>query len=97
MPKRSPAEAAAREAFEEAGVEGDIHPDCLGIYRHAKSGGVDCAVAVYPLRVRRTHSRFPEKCQRKRKWMSPKRAAAAVDNAELAGIIASFDPKALAS
>lgn len=91
----TPSEAAAREAFEEAGVEGRISGHCLGIYsyyREVKGDDLPCVVAVYPLLVKRIHAIFPERGQRKRKWMGLKKAAAMVDNPELSQLIKGFDP-----
>ncbi|MGR3290869.1 MAG: NUDIX hydrolase, partial [Paracoccaceae bacterium] len=69
--RATPAQAAAREAFEEAGVEGKITGNCLGIYSYVKEIGGDnlpCIVALYPLKVKQIHASYPEKSQRKRKW-----------------------------
>ncbi len=95
MDNATPAETAATEAFEEAGAEGKISPVCLGIYTYAKPvKGVTqpIVVAVYPLKVKRLHAIFPERGQRKRRWMSLKRAAASVDNPELRQLIKGFSP-----
>ena len=92
----TPAEAAAAEAFEEAGVEGKIFSNCLGIYSYNKEVEGDdlpLVVALYPLKVKRLHAIYPERGQRRRRWMSQKRAAASVDNPELSQLIKSFDPK----
>lgn len=94
MHQATPAQAAAREAFEEAGVEGKISGHCLGIFsynREFKGDEFPCVVAIYPLLVKKLHAIYPETGQRKRKWMSRKKASAAVDNAELAQIIRNFD------
>ncbi|MEM1129904.1 MAG: NUDIX hydrolase [Pseudomonadota bacterium] len=99
MPGESPSSAAAVEAYEEAGVEGRVHPVCLGIYSYTKiiddKPDLPCVVALYAVRVSKLLNRFPEKHQRKRKWVSPKRAAAMVDEPELRAILAKFDPVAL--
>ena len=95
MDKMTPAEAAAREAFEEAGAEGKISPHCLGIYTASKAVNGDSmpfVVALYPLEVKRLHAIFPERGQRRRRWMSLKRAAQSVNNPELAQLIRSFKP-----
>lgn len=92
----TPAASAANEAWEEAGVTGKITPVCLGIYSYTKSkGSIDalpCVVAVFPLEVKSTSSRWPEAKQRRRKWIRPKKAAAMVAEPELARILRSFDP-----
>ena len=78
----APHEAAAREAWEEAGVKGDVGATCLGLYPYIKvmEDGPDlpCTVALYPIRVRRLADDFPEARSRRRRWMGRKRAAASV-------------------
>ena len=67
----TPAEAAAREAFEEAGVEGEIEAEPLGAYRSFKRRGLrplQIEVDLYPLRVATQHEDWPEKKQRRRHW-----------------------------
>lgn len=92
-------EAAATEAFEEAGVEGKISPVCLGLYHYTKGREGDdllpCIVAVFPLKVTREHDDYREKNQRARKWFSRKKAAAAISDPEMRHIINSFDPRTL--
>lgn len=85
--------SAAREAFEEAGVEGDMGEDAIGSYHYAKSalkGGVVCRVAVFPMEVRRVRSDWPEKELRRREWMTIDAAAAAVNERELKDLITRF-------
>ncbi len=96
VPGATPAETALQEAWEEAGVEGKIKGDCLGIYTYTKQredGDLPCVVALFPVKVKRLHADYPESHQRKRKWFSRKKAAAAVDNPELAQLIRSFAPR----
>ena len=95
----SPAASAAQEAWEEAGVGGDAQDHCLGLFSYSKSNGsgapVPCVAMVYPLRVKSLAPDYPEKGQRRRKWFSPKKAAARVSEPELARILREFDPTAL--
>ena len=99
VPGETPAGSARTEAFEEAGVEGVVHPTCVGLYSYTKEciSGPDlpCVVALYALRVRKVLRKFPECSQRKRKWFSIKRAAAQVAEQELQEIIRNFDPRLL--
>lgn len=98
MNNTTPAQTAAREAYEEAGVEGKAMPICLGIYSRTEdliTGDLPCVIALFPLKVKRMLSNYPEMAQRKRKWFSLKKAAALVDNPELGQIIKGFDPKTL--
>ena len=87
-------ESAAREAFEEAGVEGRIAVLPIGAYRYQKRrrGGVAAAAIVnlYPLLVSRQAETWPERGQRELRWFSPAEAAAAVEEPELSVIILSF-------
>ncbi len=92
----TPANAAAREAFEEAGVEGKVHGNSLGIFTNNKQIDGDdfpVVVAVFALKVKRIHAIYPERGQRKRKWLSRKKAAAMIENRELRHMIKDFDPR----
>lgn len=95
----TPAKAARTEAWEEAGVEGKVKPVCLGIYSYNKeviAGSlIPCVVAVFPIQVRKLHARYPEWKERRRKWFSVEKAAAKVDEPELAMLLSSFDPSRL--
>jgi uncharacterized protein Yka (UPF0111/DUF47 family)/8-oxo-dGTP pyrophosphatase MutT (NUDIX family) len=87
-------ESAAREAFEEAGVEGKIATIPAGTYRYAKrrrSGGEAAAiVTVYPLLVTREAADWPERSERERRWFATADAADAVEEPELRALIAGF-------
>lgn len=97
MHDRTPARAAAREAWEEAGIKGSGPDHSIGLYSYEKlmSSGERhlCIVVVYPLRVKTEALDYPEAGQRKRKWMTPKKAARKVREPELATLIARFRPK----
>ncbi len=96
MKGRTPAEAALREAFEEAGVEGEVAGEMLGIFSYDKVMGDrsvrPCIVTVFPVAVARLRSTFPEHGQRERRWFRPKKAARKVAEPELSAILAAFDP-----
>jgi len=95
----TPAQAAATEAYEEAGVEGKVSDVCLGVYSYNKNipteDNLPCVVAMFPLRVKRLLKDFPEAGQRKRRWFNQKKAAELVSNPELGQLIRSFDPSRL--
>ena len=42
-----------------------------------------CSVAVYPLRVKTLHNRFPERKQRRRKWFTASAASQLVAESDL--------------
>jgi ADP-ribose pyrophosphatase YjhB (NUDIX family) len=85
------AKAAAREAFEEAGVEGTVDSKPLGIFRHAKQhvtlGLLDVSIVVHPLAVKNELAEWPERGQRERKWFSIRQATLSVESDELKRII----------
>jgi 8-oxo-dGTP pyrophosphatase MutT (NUDIX family) len=97
MEGKTPGESALREAWEEAGVRGKVTGTCLALFSYAKGvGAVDklpCVVMVYPVKVAALADAFPEAGQRKRRWMSLKKAAKRVDEPELAHLLKTFDPR----
>ncbi|MEO0389843.1 MAG: NUDIX hydrolase [Pseudomonadota bacterium] len=97
MDGQTPADAALQEAYEEAGVRGQADPRPLGLYSYTKlmDGQPDlpCVAMVYAVRVKSLAKTYPEQSQRKRKWVSRKKAAALVDEPELARILRDFDPR----
>lgn len=98
MADTSPNDAALQEAWEEAGVEGKVMGNSLGIYSYRKLDDdldLPCVVAVFPIKVDRLRSRYPEANERRRRWFSPKKAAKQVDEPELAQILHNFDPDLL--
>jgi len=65
------AESAACEAFEEAGVEGEVWPEPFGSYDTVKIKGMTrtpLRVALYPLEVTRQLDPWKESRQRHRHW-----------------------------
>jgi 8-oxo-dGTP pyrophosphatase MutT (NUDIX family) len=63
----SPAEAAAREALEEAGLVGRVSPKCIGSFefeRLRRDSGKTWLIDVYPLFVEKQVRKWDEKSQR---------------------------------
>ncbi|MDW3222553.1 MAG: NUDIX hydrolase [Paracoccaceae bacterium] len=93
----TPAESAIQEAWEEAGVRGVSDGRCLGIYSYSKDandlGELPCLAMVYAVQVNELATVFPEAGQRKRAWMTRKKAARVVEEPELARILRDFDPR----
>ena len=79
MEGRSLSGAAAQEAWEEAGVRGDISELELGRYSYDKDQdegfSIPVEVRVFRLRVLQLQDRFPEHDQRRREWFAPDDAA----------------------
>jgi 8-oxo-dGTP pyrophosphatase MutT (NUDIX family) len=95
----TPAEAAATEAFEEAGVVGAPSNLAVGFYSYHKlaedGSGLPVVVAIFPLRVKRLLADWPDREERRRKWMSRKKAARELEEPELKKIVRNFDPRRL--
>ncbi|MEI7813149.1 MAG: NUDIX hydrolase, partial [Ignavibacteria bacterium] len=66
----SPADSAAKEAFEEAGLIGAVHPEEAGKYRYRKFGNL-YAVQVYPLFIETMLDEWDEMHVRSRKLVTP--------------------------
>ncbi|MCJ2132957.1 NUDIX hydrolase [Methylobacterium sp. J-026] len=94
MSGRKAHRAAEREAFEEAGLIGQIAADPVGWYRYEKrladGRALPCKVRVYPLRVEAQHARWPEQDQRTLRWFAPEDAARLVQEDELQQLLAGF-------
>ena len=95
MSDRSLAGAAAQEAWEEAGVKGDIDENAIGGYTYTKTPRTSgtakpVRVEVFPLHVRDVADKYPERKQRERRWMTPETASDSVAEPELKRLIANF-------
>ncbi|MEP3278076.1 MAG: NUDIX hydrolase [Stappiaceae bacterium] len=96
MKELNAAECAAQEAFEEAGVIGDVSPTNVGTYFYFK--GMDagykarCLVDVFPLKVQELRKDYPEEDERTRSWMSAEEASAEVEEPGLRAIFKTFAP-----
>jgi 8-oxo-dGTP pyrophosphatase MutT (NUDIX family) len=93
-----PAKSAAREAYEEAGIRGAISGKSIGAFCYDKNleeSGliVPCEVRVFSLIVKRQLITWPEAHQRESRWFEPTGALAAVNDAALGDLIASFVEK----
>ena len=86
-----PMGSAQREAWEEAGVEGEAGNGAIGQYCYDKTMAPDpalpCRVTVFPLRVARLKDRFPERNLRRRKWFDAAKAARMVIEPELRALL----------
>lgn len=90
----TPADAAAQEAWEESGAKGRVHDACIGLYSYNKWLDEDLSlpviVAVFALKVEKLDDDYPEVAERRRKWMSLKKAAARVVEPELKQMLEGF-------
>jgi 8-oxo-dGTP pyrophosphatase MutT (NUDIX family) len=87
-------QTAAREAFEEAGVEGEVAKKKIGVFYYDKrlrSGRMQrVRVGVYPLKVVVERDAWPEAQQREKLWTTAAAAAELVQEPELAEILRAF-------
>lgn len=85
---------ALREAFEEAGVVGQLVDGCVGVYGYDKtmtSGPAQpCVVAVHGVAVAHLAYKFPEMAERQRQWFTPEAAALVVAEPELKTLLLGF-------
>ncbi|MFT3688157.1 NUDIX hydrolase [Paenirhodobacter sp.] len=87
----SQGESALAEAWEEAGVVGRLTGPAIGTYVSQKmlvaNEPMPCRIEVHPVHVDKLLAKFPEKGQRRRRWMTIKRAVKSVAEPELAALL----------
>lgn len=97
IPGRSSAQAALREAYEEAGVRGTAEANAIGSYEYKKydlpEGQNLFTVEVFPVLFSHQEKKWPEKQQRQYEWVSQQEAAARVDEEQLKDILLDFFPQ----
>jgi 8-oxo-dGTP pyrophosphatase MutT (NUDIX family) len=90
-PGLRPAEAAAREAYEEGGLVGQIGDRSIGSYQYEKRLGdgstIHCVVEVFALEVEQQMKSWPEQDARSTRWFTLQEAAEAVQEPGLRAII----------
>jgi len=86
-------QSAAKEAFEEGGVEGSVEAKLLGSYCYQK-WGAECTVKVYAMEVSSVvaESEWEER-HRTRQWVTPKQAASLVRQSELEPMILALEQR----
>ncbi len=99
MKRKTPAAAAAQEAFEEAGIQGAIGMEPLGRYSYDKlsleASAVPCVVEVYPLHVEVELTEWPEAATRTRSWMTVGMASQLAYETGLSALLDGLDSQAL--
>jgi 8-oxo-dGTP pyrophosphatase MutT (NUDIX family) len=80
-------ELVAKEAFEEAGLVGEVAEEPIGSYTYLKrlpnDRTVSCQVDVFAMRVNRLLDDWPERGQRQRQWFTLAQAAMEVEEGDL--------------
>jgi 8-oxo-dGTP pyrophosphatase MutT (NUDIX family) len=86
-----PRDVAAREAYEEAGLVGEmLGKKAVGRFTYEKSGGGHarrCEVKLFAMRIHHQLPDWPERVQRETRWFAPEAAAAVVEEAALASLL----------
>ncbi|WSH67609.1 NUDIX hydrolase (plasmid) [Rhizobium ruizarguesonis] len=97
MKGKKPFEAAAIEAWEEAGVRGAVKKKPVGRYTYLKElddGDVaPCIVDVFQVEITDVMDGFKEQGQRILEWVSPDEAARRVREVELKSLLVEFEPR----
>ena len=84
-PELSPQASAAKEALEEAGIQGEVSTRPIGSYQYEKWGGT-CTVQVHTMAVAKVLDEW-EESYRDREWVSLDEAVARVDEGDLKRIL----------
>ena len=94
IPAHSAAESAAQEAYEEAGIRGQMKAEPIGQYGYSKRlrgrAKNRFRVDVFAMEVTEVLDLWPEAHERTRQWLSPAEAAVRVNEPELAILIRTF-------
>jgi 8-oxo-dGTP pyrophosphatase MutT (NUDIX family) len=89
-----PSQVAETEAYEEAGLKGDIANTPIAAFEYVKliesKRRLNCLVDVFPLRVQHILDQWPEQNQRQRAWMTPRDAATRVAEKGLKELLLAF-------
>lgn len=85
----SPHDSAAKEAWEEAGVIGQVIPDQFGTYKYRKQGNI-YNVTMYLLPVEIVSEDYPEANQRQRQWLELTKAIQQIKTASLKRVFRDF-------
>ncbi|MGQ8632062.1 NUDIX hydrolase [Agrobacterium sp. DKPNP3] len=97
MKKKKPHEAAAVEAWEEAGVRGIVRKTAVGRYTYLKvldDGDVAPKIVdLFQIEVTVQQEEFKEKGQRRIAWVEPDEAARRVRELELKSLLVDFKPR----
>jgi 8-oxo-dGTP pyrophosphatase MutT (NUDIX family) len=86
-------DAAAGEAWEEAGITGTLGSGPIGAYTYSKRRvhkPISVQVSVFLLIVSHEHPQWPEQRQRRRAWFAQEEAARVVEERELGALIGSL-------
>ena len=72
-PGETPVETAGKEAWEEAGIKGEVEEEVIGVFRYHK-WGEELQVEVFLMRVEEIADDFEDSDFRERRWLDPEDA-----------------------
>ena len=82
-------QSAAKEAFEEGGIQGHMGTDPIGVFTVKKWGGT-CTVMVFPMEVTRVFETWPELGKRRRHWFTLEKAVAKIEDPAIKKVLLAF-------
>jgi 8-oxo-dGTP pyrophosphatase MutT (NUDIX family) len=82
----TPLASAEKEAWEEAGIRGEVGKCSLGIYSHRNWAG-RFKVEVFPMRVAAELDEWPERSVRRREWVSIEESLRRLRNQDVCEIV----------
>lgn len=85
----SPAESAAKEAWEEAGIVGRVEPEPIGTYSYRRPSGM-FSVKVYPFEVESLLDHWEEMHVRQRRVVTPAEALEMIVHDELKSLVTGY-------
>jgi len=88
-PDLTPEESAIQEAYEEAGIEGELHGGIFDTFQYNKWGGT-CFVQVYLMKIAKCHESWPEDHFRSRNTFSPDQAVKVIGRKEMQPVLEKF-------
>ncbi|MEJ5019462.1 NUDIX hydrolase [Ochrobactrum vermis] len=99
---RTLAETALREAYEEAGIRGEVSPTPIGSFCYCKTDLPperinQFTAAVFAVQFNGQEKDWPERDQRICEWVSPQEAADRVEETELKQILNQFGDSGIAA
>lgn len=99
---RTLAETALREAYEEAGIRGEVSPTPIGSFCYCKTDLPPERInqfiaAVFTVQFTSQEKDWPERDQRICEWVSPQEAARRVEEIELKQILIQFGDSGIAA
>jgi 8-oxo-dGTP pyrophosphatase MutT (NUDIX family) len=91
-PGETAAEAALKEAWEEAGIKGRLLGNIVGTYKYEKLGA-RFSVDVFVMAVSAQEDVWPEATIRKRRWVTIAEAASLLDGHAVRAILGRVGPR----